>query len=168
MDVDKSRRGVTLFEVMLTVGVLVLIAAISVPVISTMMANSRQTEARDFIQGALTQARSKAMEHGKPYRFEVTTSEYRIVPDDEEECEANELSGKKLPDNVCFCGSNTDGEQTSADSSWQTVATFLPNGTAEKDVEISFSVHNSAPTTLKLRAMTGAVTTAMLNTTSGH
>lgn len=154
-----NRNGFTLFEVVLTVVILVIIAAISIPVIGVMMSDSQMTEARDFIQTALTDARSRAMETGVTHHFEIKTREYRIVSDSAEESDLPELAGQ-LPEKVCFCGVN--GDTGSGNGEWQTVATFFPDGTAETDVEIRFQVEGGEPEALKLRAVTGAVTTALL------
>jgi len=44
-------------------------------------------------------------------------------------------------------------------SEWTTVAIFLPDGTAQDDVEICFEMKGTRPVTLKLRSITGTIKT---------
>ena len=51
---------------------------------------------------------------------------------------------------------------SSSSGAWNTVAVFLPDGTAQQDVEIVFRMADCSPVSLRLRALTGGVTSRRL------
>src|SRR5215207_2493825 len=76
------RRGFTLLEVTLVMAVIVLMAAIALPSIEVMYGDVRLTAAADQIRGTWANARTKAIEEGRPYRFAVQPDgKFRIAPD---------------------------------------------------------------------------------------
>lgn len=144
-----KRQAYTLFEVMLVCAVLVVATAIAVPVVRSLFTGSRIDAARDTVRASLTQARNFAVRNSQPYRFEImnNTGTYRISP---AELQGAQGIVQTLPDEVVFCTST-------AGSGWNTVAVFLPDGTASQDAIIGIRSGQSAPVLLRLRASTGSL-----------
>lgn len=158
------RAGYTLFEVMLVMAVLIVAAAISVPVIDAMLAGPRITAARDMIQGRWADMRGRAMQEGRPYRFSVihNTGKFKIEPDmaNDGGVASPMIFEGELPEGILFCKSE---DALSADAGapgagYETILVYLPDGTARDDVSLCFGLLKERATTLNLRALTGAVT----------
>jgi prepilin-type N-terminal cleavage/methylation domain-containing protein len=181
--VHGKRPGYTLLELVLVVAVLGIVAAISYPVVTSMYAYEKVKSAADIVRANLAKARSHAMSEGRPYKMAVVHNKgsYRIAPDSPSfwsgSGSGDQGSGgsgplvatEKLPYGIRFstggaaaAASSSMDDDTSADSedweSWSSTATFLPDGTATEDTDITLQVSGSRPVVLKLRAMTGAVT----------
>lgn len=167
------RRAYTLMEIVLVIAILIVIAALSVPILTSMFDNSRIHAARDAVRTQLTKARNRAIEERQPYRFAVklNTGAFRIAPDtaqywgdspdaphevDNAERPPLDFEGT-LPDEVYFAA--PDGSQ-SPSTTWHTVAVFLADGTAQQDVEIGLGMRGAPPVVVRLQASTGAITTA--------
>jgi prepilin-type N-terminal cleavage/methylation domain-containing protein len=183
--VSRTRRsGYTLFEVVMTLAVMVIITAIAVPSLKNMYGYHKLNGAVDSVRGAWAEARSRAINDGRPYRFSVEPggTHFRVAPDEQDywsgSAPANDPNGKglvlehSLPSGVHFsvnaAGSSAplsepsdnahDDEKTKASGEWTTGAVFLPNGEARDDVKITFQVRGVRPKTLQLRGLTGSVT----------
>ncbi len=80
--VADARRGITLFELALTLALLVIIATLTVPLVSDAFQTSRLSIGGDEVRQALEHARYHAMRTGDTYefRFEVGGRRYRIRP----------------------------------------------------------------------------------------
>ncbi len=81
----EARRGFTLVEMLLVLALILLVAAIAVPSLDAWFQSYRVQEAADDLQTALIKARTRAMEEGRPYRFEwgvLNERFYRLAPDD--------------------------------------------------------------------------------------
>lgn len=182
------RRGYTLLEVCLVAAIMVIIAALAVPTLQSWYGYYKLQGAVDSVKAAWANARARAVEEGRPYRFSVEPSggRFRVAPD-----QSNYWSGggtnsddqqkafileKAMPPGVRF-GVNgqdatpTDDSSTAAKDqdnqkldpgSYTTTAVFLPDGTAKEDVTIVFRIKGATPTQITLRAMTGSVTTRKL------
>lgn len=169
------RKGYTLFELMLVLAMLVVLAAVAIPSMDSMSGTFRVTEAADMVRAKWALARSHAMNECRPYRFAVVPSRgnFRLAPDSSEFWAGGNPSGgsgssggdqpalvqeDSLPKGVRFSeGGNP------AEGGWQKVAVFLPDGRAENDVEITFTCQGALPVVLRLRALTGAVTVRTIN-----
>jgi len=162
-------------ELILVVAVLVILAGLSYPVIDSLFANSRLTEASDQIRARWSEARSRAIQERRSYRFAIkeNTGKFRIAPDTGEYWEDGEPSANTsnqqalvmegaLPQRVLF--GSPDALTTVSD--WRTLVTFLPDGTANEDVEVNLSTKGTRSVTLRLRAVTGTATTAALTSTN--
>jgi prepilin-type N-terminal cleavage/methylation domain-containing protein len=88
-----GRRGLTLFELLLVLAIIVLIAGVSVPYFEGWFAGHRLNEGVDTLREHWIKARTLAMEEGRPYRFAylLNGQSYRLAPDDIEHWE--ELAG---------------------------------------------------------------------------
>lgn len=173
------RRGVTLFELVLVMAVLVLITAIAVPSIDAMYGRAKITAAADAIRGAWARARAHAINDGRPYRFGIVpgTGSYRIAPDGAEFWGGGQSSGGSGPAQPLVVNNDVPkgvllnsppagggGSPASADASgYVPVVIFLPDGTARDDVKMVIGTGRGRSLVLKLRSLTGAVTTDWVN-----
>ena len=175
----RHRPSYTLLEVTLVLALLAIVTALAYPSIDGMYGHHRLTAALDEVRGAWASGRAHAIEEGTPYRFSVVLGKgnFRLAPDSPEYWEGgNPPSGNgtqavvitgALPRGVTFAngnggagpaGGNPDTVLASVSpSQYQTLAVFLPDGTARNDVEIRFIVRGAAPAVLRLRSMTGVV-----------
>jgi prepilin-type N-terminal cleavage/methylation domain-containing protein len=184
--VKAKRRGFTLLEVVLVAALLVIVAAITYPIASSMFAHEKVMAAADSVRGSMANARNRAVSEGRAYKLAVVPNKgnYRIAPDKpsywsgsgagDDSASAATGNGQalvttdKLPNGICFAtggsssSSSSGDDDSSADSvgwdSWSETATFLPDGTAAEDKEITLHVEGAKPVVLKLRATTGTVT----------
>jgi prepilin-type N-terminal cleavage/methylation domain-containing protein len=167
------RRGFTLLEVMLVLVVIVMLGAMAYPSIEAMYSDVRLSAAADQVRAAWAEARTKAIEEGRPYRFGVQPDgQYRIAPDTAEFWGGGDTSSApadsdtqplviedSLPKGVGFADGGTTGDSGGDAGGWQTIVKFQPDGTASQDVEIVFQSDNSSRALhLRLRALTGSVT----------
>jgi prepilin-type N-terminal cleavage/methylation domain-containing protein len=171
------RRGFTLLEVLLVMAVIVMLAAMAYPSIEAMYSDVRLKAAADQVRAAWADARTKAIEEGRPYRFAVQPDgQFRIAPDAADfwtggggtpaptDADTQPLVVEDtLPKGVNFADGGVNGgatDPTAGDSGpWQAVVRFLPDGTASQDVEIVFQAEGGGrPVSLRLRGLTGSVT----------
>lgn len=91
------RRGVTLLEMLLVLGLLVAIAAMTLPTVSRPLENHRLRKSADQVRAEWTKARALAMESGRTYvfRYEPDADGYEVEPwySDEDYLESSQLSG---------------------------------------------------------------------------
>ncbi|MFL5241168.1 MAG: Tfp pilus assembly protein FimT/FimU [Gemmataceae bacterium] len=178
-----KRPGYTLLELVLVTAVLGIVAAVSYPIITSMYTYEKVKSAADSVRAGLAKARSHAMSEGRPYKMAVVPNKgsYRIAPDSPSYWSGSGsgdqgaggsgpmVSTEKLPYGIRFTTggavssvSSSADDDSSADSedweSWSKTATFLPDGTATEDTDITLEVSGTKPVTLKIRAMTGSVT----------
>lgn len=80
--VRHRRGGFSLLELMLVLGILVAVAAISYPAVGRSLDNNRLRYSGDQIRAAWARARNKSMESGRTYVFrsETGSSSYMIEP----------------------------------------------------------------------------------------
>ncbi len=187
------RRGFTLFEMVIVLALMLIIASLSIPSIESMYSDSKMQAGVDQVRGAWAGMRSHAISEGQQYRFGVSANggDFRAAPDrpeywagdTPEPTDPNNpplvIQGT-LPKGITFTVGDAsdpgsgDGAGASAASTaggaWTTVAVFLPDGTAQQDVEITFRMPDTGatPISLKLRALTGGVTTTRLSGAAAH
>ncbi len=180
-----QRRGYTLFELIVVVALIVVLAGLAIPSIESMYSDSKLQAAVDQVGGKWAQMRTRAILEGRPYRFAVGAngSDFRVAPDDGQYWgggDAAAPSGSEapplvvedsLPRGIQFTQADTasvnpydalNPPPSSSSGAWNTVAVFLPDGTAQQDVEMVFRMPNCAPVALKLRALTGGVSSRRL------
>jgi prepilin-type N-terminal cleavage/methylation domain-containing protein len=171
-----SRRGFTLLEVTLVMAVIVLLAAMVLPSMEAMYGDVRLSAAADQVRGRWADARTKAIEEGRPYRFATQPDgQYKIAPDTTEfwSSSGDTLGGdsndpdspplvleESLPQGIKFADESNSGE--AGDGPWQTAIKFLPDGTANADRTITLQADGYRPVQLRVRALTGAVTVETL------
>jgi prepilin-type N-terminal cleavage/methylation domain-containing protein len=164
-----KRPGYTLLEMMLVLALIVLLAAMAYPSIDSMYADLKVQAAADEVRAQFVQARTQAVNEGRPYRFSVVPNgdRCRISPlggsalageSDEPAVERSILAVRTLPKGITFrMGENSQGAGGDGEG-FTTVAVFLPDGTAQEDCDIILSARDARPLVLKLRALTGGVT----------
>jgi hypothetical protein len=172
---------------MLVLAILVVAAAISFPSLKSMLSSYRVTAAGDSVRAAWAQGRAHAMNESRAYRFSIIVGagDFKLAPDSAEFWSgagktspapgAALILQDALPPGVRFSDPQHPGAQNfsndspsavapSSDSgAWSTVAVFLPDGTARDDCELTFSTPGARALSIRLRAMTGAVTTRWLS-----
>jgi prepilin-type N-terminal cleavage/methylation domain-containing protein len=161
-----TRPGYTLLEVLITMAILVVGASLVIPSIGSFGAETRVLAGADMVKGRLAEARARAVEEGRPYRFEIVDATHcRIAPDvgDPSSGGGDDSEGGEdtLPRNVTFdlnssraaaaADDNNDGGSSGAGLR----VVFLPNGSAREDAEIRVTSEGSRPATIHLRALTG-------------
>lgn len=173
----------------MVIAIIVLIGAMIIPNMEASYNAYQVSAASDQVRAIWAMASSHAVEEGRPYRFAVRpgTGEFRVAPHSgtywsqgtpdraaQEDDQAKPLVKEdQLPKGVSFMVSSGDektqgdaNENTptsslrgASDSTWDTVAIFLPDGSADEDVEVQFQASGTKPTYLRLRALTGVVST---------
>jgi prepilin-type N-terminal cleavage/methylation domain-containing protein len=175
------RQGYTLFEVVLVLALLVLLAAITYPSLDAMYGDSKVTAAGDMVRGAWAEAQARAMDEGRAYRFAVLPNQgnYRVAPDSADFWSGNGSSSRapdatvrpliledKLPKPVLFTTANgpsnavpeVDSPAAADSGAWMPVVTFLPDGTARDDATITLVARGCRPVVLRIRGLTGVIT----------
>lgn len=168
------RTGFTILEVLLVLAIMVLLSAITYPSIEAMYGDVRLNAAADQIRARWADARTQAIEEGRPYRFAVQPDgKYRVAPDTSEfwsgggtgdgttpnDTDTPPIDVEEfLPKGVKFSDGGLANAGDPGDSGgWVTVVRFLPDGSTSQDVEIVFEAPGCRPLSLKLRALTGSV-----------
>jgi Tfp pilus assembly protein FimT len=182
------RSGFTIFELVLVMVLIIIFAGLSYPTVSSMIGGFRAQAAVDQVRAVWAQARAKAMNDGLPYGFSVIggSGNFRVAPDLTEfwsgtgNTEAAVEPGTKpllleqaLAKGVIFSSAqagdrvddtmDTSSTPGSADpSAWSVVAVFLPDGTARSDAELVIRASGARAVLIRLRGLTGVVTTGPL------
>jgi len=80
------RQGFTLMEVMITVAIMAIVAAVSFPIGRGMWLGVRLDSAGDSVRSSWAEGQSHAMNESRPYRFSYVpgTGSYRLAPDSDE------------------------------------------------------------------------------------
>src|SRR5262249_11559837 len=161
----RSRRpGFTLFEMVLVLAIMVILAGITYPSIKGMFGYYKLHGGVDSVRAAWAHARGRAILESRPYRFAVEPggSHFRVAPDQPDywsgSSPANDPRGagvvleKALPAGVHFNVGDAGGappvENTSKgddrsppSGDWVPAVVFLPDGTASADVTVTFQVY---------------------------
>jgi prepilin-type N-terminal cleavage/methylation domain-containing protein len=162
------RRGFTLLEVTLVLALIVILGAMAWPSIEAMYGDMRLTAAADQIRARWADARTQAIEEGRPYRFAVQLDgRFRIAPDTSQEWGGGGTDlppdtdvpplvvEESLPKGVNFADGT--GKDSTDSGDWLTIVRFLPEGNADRDVDIVFESTGYRPVVLHLRGLTGSV-----------
>jgi Tfp pilus assembly protein FimT len=150
----------------------VVIAAMAWPSIEVMYGDVKLTAAADQVRACWADARTKAIEEGRAYRFAVQPDgKFRIAPDagdfwsgggSGDNSDSNDPDSPplviedSLPTGLTFGDETNSGEGT--DGPWTTILRFLSDGTASADRAINIQAEGYRTVQLKVRALTGAVT----------
>lgn len=179
-------RGLTLVEIILVLALLVVISAISVPLLEGSFSRAALHSGGDLLRGAWAKARLAAMQSGQThvFRFEPGGSRFQIVAlgalgmpegnelqpvDPNAEPVATEfvrLSQNRLPDGIVFSRADVSSSAqlmatlpTAAEGPWSQPILFHPDGTTS---DATVLLVNSRQTTIRvtLRGLTGVSHTA--------
>jgi prepilin-type N-terminal cleavage/methylation domain-containing protein len=168
---SKRRPAYTLLEIIIVMVIIVIIAAISVPLIQSTLAQSRIDASGDLVRGKMAEARARAMQDGRPWRFSVLpgSGSYQLAPDDSSEWDQAvtepddrpDLFRDSLPQDIIFALTREDifnSDSASPPSGgWQTVAVFTADGAALDDATIYFGKPGISPLRATVRGLTGTV-----------
>jgi prepilin-type N-terminal cleavage/methylation domain-containing protein len=168
------RPGFTLLEVTLVMAVIVLMAAMAWPSIEAMYGDVKLTAGADLVRARWADARTRAIEDGRAYRFATQPDgKFRVAPDADDfwgggSGTSNDPGNGNdtpplvvedaLPAGIGFADESNGPADTSDSGPWTTVLKFLPDGTASADKVITLHADGYRSVLLKVRALTGAVT----------
>lgn len=181
------RSGFSLVEIIIVLALLVVVFAIAMPYTQMMYRDARPRAAADALRAAFLQARTHAMEEGRPYRVGILPggSTFRVAPDSDEYWTGSGqgvpspegalpayIRAKNLPGGVVFATPNSaptpavnsvntppEVDPASIDSSrFETLVVLFSDGTAEQDVEVRFDYPGTTPVVVTLRGLTGVST----------
>ena len=179
----KNRRGVTLFEMIVVLAVMVIAAALAVPTLSALSGGTPLNAAADTVKARWADARSRAVGEGRPYKFAVmqNTGKFRVAPDSSEFWDGSSATSGtsssggnsqpplvvegSLPQEMHFVTAPDNGNgaaqgQSGSSDGWACPVVFLPDGTTEQDAQIAFGTKGGRPLVLKVQSATGAATTS--------
>jgi len=140
------RNAHTLLELMAVIAILVVVAAIGLPLVKPMLYQRNEQAAVDVVRARFSQLKSKAVNDGRAYCFQYqsNTRSFRCIVDADEAFEDEDHWEEKgdLPGDgdVKFDNKN-DGESKDG---WVTVASFLPDNTAKQYILLKFG-HDEIP-----------------------
>lgn len=166
------RTGYTLMEIVLVVALILISAAVAIPVWQSMLDDAKLTAASDLVRARMAQARARAMESGRPWRLACipNTGVLQLAPEDSGEWDRMdrnvikeaELQREELPKGIYFGTIPSDllasRDPGSAGTTWQNLAVYLYDGSAREDTVIYFGKMSTMPMAAELRALTGSVT----------
>lgn len=185
-----SGTGLTLVELVLVLALLVIISAISVPLLEGSFSRAALDSGGDLLRGAWAKTRLAAIESGAThvFRFEPNGRRFQIVAldalgvpeanapapiDPEEETTATEfvrLSQNRLPEGIIFTSGNISSSAQvlatlpfAAEGPWSQPILFHPDGTTS-DASVLLSNSRQAMIRVTLRGLTGISQTAEVET----
>jgi hypothetical protein len=153
---------------MAVLAVILVIAAVTFPTLRGLKGNSDQKAAADVVRGRIADARGMAMEFGQPYRLAISTdgTRIRLAPDTQDfgSLPAAEHAGATVTClecrlDHCTAGlvADDDGVAPGSDGEWQTVGTFLPDGTCrETGTVVTVTEASFPPIRIQLRGVSGS------------
>jgi len=179
---SRRRTAFTLFELIVVMAIIIIIMGIAVPtlLLNNLHDDTKVQGAVDTVKARWADCRTHAIEEGQMYRFAVVpnTGKFKIEPCDAmgnptlngppEDENAGIVMEDRLPTGVRFGTKDmpvsSDGPENDG-SDYVAMAIFLPDGTAQSDVEVTFGGAGTV-TTLRLNALTGA--TSVIRQSEGN
>jgi prepilin-type N-terminal cleavage/methylation domain-containing protein len=167
------RRGFTLLELLLVLAIVVMAAAISVPVVTAMLADAHITAGADMVRARIADTRARALDSGVPWKIAYLpgTGVLQYAAEDDadhwsdtsqEPDETPDFVRSELHKDVILAANRDDiagsagGGQASG--GWQTLAVFTADGGARDDGMVYVGKAGMMPLRLRVRGLTGAVT----------
>jgi type II secretory pathway pseudopilin PulG len=177
------RSAFTLFEILLVMALLVVIAAVMMPVIADSLSRARLENGGELVRAAWGRARLVAMETGEPYvfRYEPNGSRYQIalltaltgenadevnslpaIEEEDADYEADmlRLAKARLPQDIVFTKGEVAavpqlaGAAASQEGGWSPPITFYADGTTT-DAAVEIANPDGEAIRVTLRGLTG-------------
>lgn len=172
MRIRNTRRGFTLLEILLVMAVLLILAAVTIPSLSSLYGNVRQRAAADVVRARLADARALAMETGTAYRVAISADNTKIrvgpdgadfgdLPASAQATGTAKVIESTLEKATVERGIEPDEPPAVVDASgWMTVVTFLHDGTCKEDtVMVRILEGDFPPLRIQIRGVTGGTRT---------
>src|SRR5438067_1992172 len=134
-----QRPAYTMLEIILVMVIIVIAAGLSIPLMQTMLADGRITASGDQVRGQMAEARARAMDEGRPWKFGFIagTGYYQLAPEDSSEWDnqsqepdaSAEVIRDQLPKDIIFALSHEaifNSAGGGGGGGWETGAVFLP------------------------------------------
>jgi prepilin-type N-terminal cleavage/methylation domain-containing protein len=182
----RVRRGFTVSEMLVVLGVLVVVTALAQPAMRGAMSDSQLRSAAQRVCAELSKARLKAMQSGiaQRFRYQMGKNRFQVAPaskpvEDERPAlaqrqtvehrtghredgaaEADESSCEQnLPEGISFCELPTEpGEiEAAVEEGWSDPVVFFPNGRTG-NARIKLKGERNAVVEVSLRGLTGVAT----------
>lgn len=162
------RRGYTLFELIVVMVILIILAMVLLPSLTGFRGDSRQRAAADAIRTEMATARARAKEEGRPYRVAVSEDGRRIrrAPDTEtfaEDAAFDRPAGSspaveyELDNVTASVVVEQDASPPLSGAGWVTIACVQPDGTCrEQTVLIALKEEDGTTLYLRIRGLTGS------------
>ncbi len=169
-----SRRGYTIFELIVVIAIILLLAVIVLPSIGAFQGDTRQRAGSDIIRAELANARSRAREDGKPYRIAISEDGKRIRREADgpefgtnlasvivtggsaEYASGSALSVEYTFEHITVEVAATQTGAALAENGWVTLATVLPDGTCHEDIVlVLLKDEDKPPLYVQVRGLTG-------------
>lgn len=173
------RPGFTILELLVVLAILILLGAFAVPTIWGTRGNTYQKAGAVQLKACIADARGLALAEGTPYRMAISTDgkRIRVAPDTTDFASKPVASGRfaaakafeVTPENVTYSlVAEGDEDLPASEDQWNTIGTFLPNGTCREDSTL-IEVHeaNFPPLRIRLRGVTGTALQLPPETTNG-
>src|SRR5438270_551029 len=135
------RHSYTLIELIIVVAIMVIAAGIAVPIIRSVLSDTRQSSSGDAVRAQLAETRARAMDEGRPWRLAYLpgTGFYQYAPEDADWSQVQtypdlkvDLVRDSLPEGIIFGATQQEilNGGGAAGSKWITIAVYLPAGNA--------------------------------------
>ena len=167
-------------EMLCVLAVIIILAAATLPSISSFYGNSRQKAGVDLFRARLADARALAMETGTNYRIAISEdgTKIRVAPDGQDFATAPAATqpsfGAKVMESefdkkvTAEVWADADDPPPLIDQGWVTVATFLTDGTCKEDtVVVRVKEGDFPPMRVLVRGVTGGSRTLPASSTLG-
>jgi hypothetical protein len=163
-----TRAAFTLFELILTMAVLVIIVGLSFPLAQSYLSGSRVSAGADLIRANWARMRSKAIEDGRPYQLKYLQTDGKMVkvaivtwPDSPDDAEGHAV---EAPEGVSI--NVDDPSQKDGADGWKSAGIIMPDGTALENVTVQVypESRKGRYIELRMRAFTGSVSSQELTT----
>ncbi len=170
-EINWHRDGYTLMELIVVIAILLVVTAMAIPAFLNWLADARAAAAADMVRARMTDARARAMADGKPWRlaYLANTGFLQLAPEESTEWDnvqtsnlrQAELIREELPKGILLVSGPDElvgkRDAGSAGNTWETIAIYLPNGSARDDSTTYFGKVGVMPARARLRALTGSV-----------